>query len=71
MSELTDSRLARLNREFADLVANGSIEKTAPLPAEADEAELSTKPRVMFTYNRQSPGRLHQLILAINEMGSV
>ena len=68
--ELADNRLAQLNREFGDLVASGSMEKTAPLPAEADEAELNTKPRVMFTYNRQSPARLHQLILAINEVGS-
>ena len=46
-----------------------SIEKTGALHEEANEPELDDKPRLVFTLNRQSASRLHEMILAINEMG--
>jgi uncharacterized protein (TIGR00730 family) len=67
--ELSDDQLGQLNDGFQDLVAKGEIVKTQPLRQEKDEPELLSKPRITFRYNHQSAGRLHQMILAINQMG--
>jgi len=68
--ELSDKQVATLNLQFRDLVASGKISKTTALREEADEPELRSKPRIMFAYDRGRAGRLNQLILAINRMGS-
>ena len=68
--ELTDGQVARLNEEFRDLVASGTISKTPALREEADEPALESKPRIMFAYDRSRAGRLNELILAINRLGS-
>ncbi|MCH8282737.1 MAG: LOG family protein [Chloroflexi bacterium] len=66
--ELSDGRLKQLNESFADIVETGKIVKTAPLPQERDEPILLSKPRICFRNNQQSAGRLHEMILAINDM---
>lgn len=68
--DLPDAAVETLGKEFADLVTKGTIVKTAPLHEEANEPELEDKPRLVFTMNRQSPSRVHELIVAINELGS-
>ena len=45
------------------------ITRTLPFAEEVDEPELLTGPRIAFAYNRQSAGRLNQLILALNSNG--
>ncbi len=65
--ELTDEQITRLNESFMDL-AGGRIARTPALPQELDEPELLTKPRIVFPYNRRSPGRLNQLIIALNTL---
>lgn len=67
--ELLDDQVVQLNESFGDLVTSGAIAKTPPLPPERDEPTLLTKPRIAFTYNRRSAGRLNEMILTINEMG--
>ncbi|MFP4641444.1 MAG: LOG family protein [Dehalococcoidia bacterium] len=67
--ELPDSRIRELNERFRDVVESGEIVKTSLLPGEKDEPHLQSKPRITFTYNRKSAGRLNEMILAINEMG--
>jgi hypothetical protein len=67
--ELSAAAVAAINDEFADLVAEGRIEKTYPFPEEANEPELLSKPRIAFTYDHRSAGRLRQLIDRINEVG--
>ncbi len=67
--DLPDAAVATLAKEFADLVSKGTIEKTGALHEEANEPELDDKPRLVFRPNRQSPSRLHEMILAINELG--
>jgi uncharacterized protein (TIGR00730 family) len=67
--ELDDDAVQTLAKEFSDLVKKGAIEKTGALHEEANEPELDEKPRLVFTLNRQSASRLHEMILAINEMG--
>jgi predicted Rossmann-fold nucleotide-binding protein len=68
--ELSEDHLSQLNESFADLVATGQIAKTAPLRQEKDEPDLMSKPRISFRNNRRSAGRLNEMILAINRMGS-
>jgi len=61
---LSDQTLARLNDEFADVLAGGRIEQSAALPAE--EGEHLEKPRLILRFDRQSFGRLRCLIDQIN-----
>ena len=67
--ELSDEHIVQLNGSFADLVERGMIVKTAPLRREEDQPDLWSKPRISFRYNNKSPGRLNEMILAINQMG--
>ena len=67
--ELPAAAVAALNEEFADLVAEGKIEKTYPFPEEANEPELLEKPRLAFSYDHRSAGRLRELIDQINTLG--
>ncbi len=67
--ELTDDQMRLLNEKFRDLVASGKIGKTPPLPVEADEPDLGSKPRIAFAYDRGRAGRLNELILEINRLG--
>lgn len=67
--ELDDQAVRTLASDFSDLVKKGAIEKTGALHEEANEPELDDKPRLVFTLNRQSASRLHEMILAINELG--
>ena len=67
--ELDEEAVRSLASEFSDLIKTGAIEKTGPLHEEANEPELDEKPRLVFTLNRQSGSRLHEMILAINGIG--
>ena len=67
--ELRDGHVAILNDKFQDLIGSGKIHKTPALPEEADEPNLRSKPRIAFSYNKKSAGRLNEMILMINELG--
>ena len=67
--ELSDDVVHALAKEFSDLIKQGTVEKTRPLPEETNEPELLEKHRLVFTLNRQSPSRLYEMILKINEVG--
>jgi uncharacterized protein (TIGR00730 family) len=67
--ELSDDQLSSLNETFRDLVASGKISKTSALREEADEPDLRSKPRIVFSYDRGRAGRLNEMILAINRLG--
>jgi uncharacterized protein (TIGR00730 family) len=67
--ELASSEIDELNEKFEDLIAEGRIEKTYALPEEANEPELLEKPRIVFSYDHRSAGKLRQLIDEINRMG--
>ena len=68
--ELSQDHINQLNNSFGDLVKTGEIVKSPPLPQEEDEPDLMAKPRISFRNSRQSAGRVNELILAINQMGS-
>jgi hypothetical protein len=65
-ARLTGAELARLNREFRDLLAEGDLVQTTALPEEENEPELAALPRVVLAPFRRKFGRLRQLIDALN-----
>ncbi len=67
--ELPEELLKQLNEKFKDLIKAGEINRTTALPEEADEPALLSKPRITFSYNRKSAGRLNEMIWTINEKG--
>ena len=67
--ELSDAQVVQLNEKFRDLIASGKISKISALGEENDEPELRVKPRIAFVSRKGRAARLHQMILAINEMG--
>ena len=67
--ELPDSDITELNAAFQDLIESGKISKTFALPEEEDEPDFRMKPRIAFSYNRRSAGRLNEMILMINRLG--
>lgn len=67
--ELPDAGIEQLNEQFSDVVTQGKIEKTYAFPEEANEPELLKKPRIAFSYDHHSAGRLRQLIDQLNRLG--
>jgi len=68
--DLSTDQIAELNESFADLLESGEIVKSGSLRQENDEPELLSKRRISFRNNKQSAGRLNEMILAINRMGN-
>ena len=58
--------LERIRSEFKDIVADGSFELTAALPAEANDVLVKDLPRLCFRFNRKAHGRLRQLVNLLN-----
>jgi uncharacterized protein (TIGR00730 family) len=64
--ELPEAQLAGIAREFADILTGGEFRQTTALPAERNESDLRSLPRLVFQFNRRDLGRLRQLIDHIN-----
>lgn len=67
-AELTDAEVEQLNQDFGDILIQGRIEKSQPLPQEAQDASLGVS-RLVLHFNQRDLGRLYQLIGAINCSG--
>lgn len=65
---IPEAQLATLNERFADLLHEGTFVQRAAFPEEADEPELKDLPRLVFSFNRRSAGRLRQLIDHLNHL---
>lgn len=65
---LTETQLATINKEFADLLQEGSFAQQGPLHEEFDEPLLKDFPRLVFAFNHRSPGRLRHLIDHLNTL---
>ena len=61
-------QLQSLNRQFADIVVDGEIERCQLFPEEEDEPALQDMPRLVLPFNQRDFGRLRQLIDAINQL---
>ncbi len=64
----TDGQVAALNRDFADILVNGTMTLGEALPEEEKEPLLLELPRLIVPFNRREYGRLRQLIDAINDL---
>ena len=63
---LTESALAALNREFADIILDGKIKVIKPTPEERRDHDNLNLARIAFAFNRRDYGRLRQLIDVMN-----
>ena len=78
--ELSDDAVARLNRDFQDILLSGEITKCGILPEEINTTEPQPKqdidqteslPRLVFHFNQRDHGRLYQLIGELNTMEDI
>jgi hypothetical protein len=63
-----DAQLEELNREFADIVVEGRIERAVPAPPEISDADALDTDRIAFVFDRRQFGRLRQMIDHLNDL---
>jgi len=66
---LAEPLLARMQKEFADIVDQGTLEQGPALPDEVGDPHLADLPRLRFRFDHKSLGRLRKLIDLINREG--
>jgi len=66
--QLSDAAIAQLNRDFKDILLQGTIEQSAALPEEKNEPELAALPRLILAADQRYYGRIRQLIDAVNDL---
>jgi hypothetical protein len=62
------AQLARLNTEFSDIVADGAMRLSKPLPPERSDGDHLELDRLVFRFDKVHYGRLRQLIDALNRL---
>jgi uncharacterized protein (TIGR00730 family) len=62
----SESALAAMNEDFADIVVEGKIQSVKPTPEEVEHNEHLELKRIAFNFNRRDYGRLRQLIDVLN-----
>ncbi|MBI4385175.1 MAG: LOG family protein [Nitrospinae bacterium] len=65
--EIPQQAVKRLNGEFKDILRNGDIQTSPPLPEEVQRNEHLDLPRLVFNYNKRNFGRLLDMIHFINQ----
>jgi uncharacterized protein (TIGR00730 family) len=68
--EPSDDEVDQLGAAFTDLLSDGTIERTEPLPAEVADQDHLALPRLAMRYDPRQAGRLRGLINAINDLPS-
>ncbi len=68
--EPTAAEVQRLNEQFSDLLLDGEIAPSAPLPAEIGDRDHLDLPRLVMRYDARRAGRLRALIDAVNDLDS-
>ena len=64
--QLDAARMAAIERDFADILADGQFRQETAIVGEAPRPNLTGLTRLVFQFNRRSLGRLRQLIDTIN-----
>ena len=62
----SESALAAMNEDFADIIVEGKIQSVKPTPEEVEHNEHLELKRIAFNFNRRDYGRLRQLIDVLN-----
>lgn len=70
MKPLPGAALAKLTRDFQDIIVSGSLHQGKALLEEQDEPELAHLTRLVFHFNRKDFGRLIEMIHQINGVGA-
>ena len=69
-TEPTDDEVAALAEQFADICVEGTIEKTAPLPAEVADGDALDLSRIVLTFDPRKGGRFREMIRELNALGT-
>jgi uncharacterized protein (TIGR00730 family) len=64
-SPISDEAVAQLNEDYQDILTQGKIERTGPLPEELRQ-ESDPLPRLALYFNQKNFGRLYQMIRCLN-----
>jgi len=64
----TDTALAALNEDFADIITGPPIQRIPPTPEEQEDQDHLELPRIAFGFNRRDYGRLRQMIDVLNSL---
>jgi uncharacterized protein (TIGR00730 family) len=62
----SDTAIAGLNEDFADIITSGEIRSTEATPEEKDDNQYVQLPRIVFEFNKRDYGRLRQMIDVLN-----
>jgi len=62
----SESALAALNEDFADIILEGRITSIKPTPEEVDDDDQLHLSRIAFKFNRRDYGRVRQMIEVVN-----
>jgi uncharacterized protein (TIGR00730 family) len=65
-TDVTDDELRILNRDFADIVVRGEIERSPASDSEREDGDVPDLPRLAFQFDRWHYARLRHLINALN-----
>ena len=62
----SDSAIAGMNEDFADIITNGAIRPIEPTAEEREDNQYVHLPRIGFEFNKRDYGRLRQMIDVLN-----
>ena len=62
----SESAIAAMNEDFADIIVEGKIKAIQPTPEEVEDNDHLELDRIAFNFNRRDYGRLRQLIDVLN-----
>ncbi|MBU1045403.1 MAG: TIGR00730 family Rossman fold protein [Candidatus Omnitrophica bacterium] len=65
--EISDKKIKLLNKNFKDILKQGTIQRTGPAAIELESKDYIDLPRLSLRFNRHDFSRLSQLIDAINQ----
>ncbi len=69
-SLMSESELEKLNLDFKDIVASGTIQRCSPSAPEIADNDGLELHRIKFSFNQSSHGRLRELINFLNSLDS-
>jgi uncharacterized protein (TIGR00730 family) len=69
-AEPTDAEVADLAERFADLVTDGTIQRSAPLPAEVSDSDSLDLHRLVLRFDVRKGGEFRELVGALNALPS-
>ena len=62
----SETAIAGLNEDFADIIAAGKIRSTDATPEEREDNQHVQLPRIVFEFNKRDYGKLRQMIDVLN-----